>query len=85
MSSIPRASVEYPHRSPMPAAKATIAARNEFGRMTARRKRPAFSMRMRSRVSPFHGITLRKMPAEARSEAMCSGAATVMPPSLRKR
>jgi len=54
----------------MPAAKATMAARNELGRITARRKRPAFSRRMRSRVSPFQEMTLRKMPAEASSDAM---------------
>src|ERR1051326_3671668 len=53
--------------------------------MTARRKRPRLSAWMRSRVLPFHGITLRQMPDEARSAAMFSGAATAMPPSCLKR
>src|SRR5947207_10822080 len=53
--------------------------------MTARRKRPDFSTRMRLRVVPFHGSTLRNRPIDASSDAMCSGAATAMPPSLRKR
>src|SRR3954451_524781 len=70
----------------MPAAKVTIAARNEFGRITARRNfPPRRRASMRDRVEPLHGITLRKMPDAASSEAMFSGAATAMPPSLRKR
>ena len=40
---------------------------------------------MRSRVEPFQATTLRKMPIDARSEAMGSGAATEIPPSCRKR
>src|SRR4051795_9420939 len=84
--SIERQSVEKPQRSPMPAANATIAARNEFGRITARRNLPPRrSESMRARVEPFHGMTLRKMPDAASSDAMFSGAATAIPPSFLKR
>src|SRR5207237_1167093 len=69
----------------MPAASPTHAARNEFGRITARRNRAAFSAVIRSRVPPFHGMTLRKMPLDASSVVMCSGAAIARPPSCLNR
>src|SRR5688572_10918192 len=40
---------------------------------------------MRLRVEPFQAITCRKMPEASRSAATLAGAATAMPPSLRKR
>src|SRR4051794_41166086 len=70
----------------MPAARVTIAARNEFGRITARRNLPPRRRAsMRARVEPFQGITLRKTPDTASSDATFSGTATAMPPSARKR
>src|SRR5687768_6311516 len=69
----------------MPAASVTAAARNEFGRMIARRNPPARKAAMRCREPRFQATTCLNTPVVSSSVATFAGAATAIPPSARKR